>query len=323
MALIRGNSTLSRLIATHRLLLSKPDGGLRPILISCLVRKLIHGAVTRVLSRDIQPLIGHVQYGCGRSNGAASLYADLLNAQLSSDSDDLVVAKLDISNAFGHASRAAVLKVLGSRIPSSHTWLGWLHEMLATPMRVPLGMSHTEPLFIWEGLPQGDPLSSLLFCSYISFVLVDAVDSLQSSLTPRAYVDDSLLTGSASEMARCLPNIVNALADAGLPVNASKTALWSPNPCVIASYPSLTTFHHACDGLIVCGSPFAAICDDTLPFGSSDFVQQWLQDRLQRERQECKRLLSLHQPALGEYGVQASWQFFRTLYPSPNHPYPA
>ena len=180
--------------------------------------------------------------------------------------------------------------------------------MLATPMRVPLP-EHVEPLYIWEGFPQGD---SLLFCSCISFVLMGSLAMLNSSLVPRAYVDDSLLTGTATEMARCLPELVDSLGKAGLPVNAAKTALWSPNPCTIERCPQLEHFHHAHAGLIVCGSPFAAISDDTLPFGSLEFVQQWLHERMQQEHLECRRLATLHHPQVGEFGLQASW----TLYPS-------
>ena len=309
---------LTRLLANHRLvLLLKPDGGLRPILVSCLPRKLIHGAATQMLAKDLQPLLSQVQYGSGRSNGAAALYADLMDAQLHAAPSELVFAKLDISNAFGHAPRGQVLQQLFMHIsPHGCEWYVWIHEMLATPMRIPFKMEHVEPFMIWDGLPQGDSLSSLLFCSYISFVLMGSLKKLDFSLVPRAFVDDSLLVRSAAEMARCLPEVISLLGEAGLPVNSAKPALWSPDPSSIADMPDLASYHHAHDSFIICGLPFAAIADDTLPFGSSEFVRGWLQDMLHGEQLECRKLMALHNTQVGEFGLQTSWQFFRTLYPS-------
>eukprot|EP00971_Amphidinium_carterae_P089531 1772002-Amphidinium_carterae.2 len=73
-----------------------------------------------------------------------------------------VIAQIDIANAFGSISRKDVLAILEAHLSADarSSWLPWVHQHLSAPTRV-IATDEGETEETYDGIPQGDPLSSL------------------------------------------------------------------------------------------------------------------------------------------------------------------
>ena len=84
-------------------------------------------------------------------------------------------------------------------------------------------------LRIWEGIPQGDPLSAFLFGSYISLVLQD-MERRYPELQACTYVDDSVVYGAPDDLESRIGDVFHSLTEAGLPPHAHKTEIGLMSP---------------------------------------------------------------------------------------------
>jgi len=105
-------------------------------------------------------------------------------------SDDMVLVKLDFSNAFNSLRRDRLLKNVADRMPSLYRFC-WLSYANTTSLQF-----RESTVLSAEGAQQGDPLGPLLFCMTIQPLL----QSLSSELAA-AYMDDVTLAGNKSTVA--------------------------------------------------------------------------------------------------------------------------
>ena len=315
--LLMGDHPLMTLLSIHRMvLLAKKDGGVRPILLSTIPRKVVHLGVCTLLRADLGNDFQKVQFGVGTPQGAAMLMARLASVQ--QETECPAFARLDISNAFGHLSRVRLLELLRRRSVNFHaSWGPWITEMLASHILVATHMPAAPSFMVAEGLAQGDPLSAFLFAYFIAEVLLDAQSELQEGLTICAYIDDVIVAGECQLVELALPQIFHHLECACLPPNPTKTQVWMPSEPLGLDLPLLSSMQTSESGIMICGHALSANPDeDLLPLGSPEFVDAWCVHRVAEEKKMCARLLSLVRVKKGPYGLQTAVMLFRMLWPA-------
>jgi hypothetical protein len=193
--------------------LEKKGGGIRPIAMGCTLRKLAAKiaceSVRDHLGSQLQPL----QMGFGTTCGAeASVHA---SRRFLSTCKSGLFLKLDFANAFNSTHRSRVLEATHQHLPSLFPLI---QQAYSAPSTLFFGQ---ETLQSAEGLQQGDPLGSALFCLTIH----DLVKSLKSHLNIW-YADDGTLGGPGRFVLADLKTIQDASAELGLHLNPAKCELW-------------------------------------------------------------------------------------------------
>ena len=173
---------------------------------------------------------------------------------------------------------------------------------------------HDSATYVWEGLPQGDPMSGLLFSTFMSLTLQRIEKDIGGECKLRSYVDDLVIAGPSVAMEEEVEDVLEGLLHAGLPPCKPKTLLLASHDIDEDLFPVLASFERVEDGMTICGHVLAssAHCDE-IPFGTSGYVSQWIADKLEVERSEICKLLALQDPKHGPFGLQCSWAIFCAL----------
>ena len=199
----------ARLIA-----LDKHGGGVRPIAIGCVLRRLVAKLACFRVSEDMAEVFSPLQLGFGVKGGIeAAVHAG--RHFLDSLSPDEAVVKLDFRNAFNSVRRDRMLHSVLSVCPaifplvfsaySASSSLFWEDRILLSS----------------EGVQQGDPLGPLLFCITLHHFLAP----LRSSFRV-AYLDDVTLGGSVASLCKDISTLKGA-EDIGFFLNPLKSEVIS------------------------------------------------------------------------------------------------
>ena len=163
--------------------LSKKDGGIRPISVGNVLRRL----TAKVASLAVAPLAAdifkHVQVGVGVRGGMEGAIHSTRQFVESLSSEEVVV-KLDFKNAFNTIRRDVVLEEVSKHIPSIFHFVSTAYEQNS------LLVNQGSVIESAEGVQQGDPLGPLLF----SLALHPVLQQCKSELSV-AYMDDVTLGG--------------------------------------------------------------------------------------------------------------------------------
>ena len=200
----------ARLIA-----LNKKSGGVRPIAVGCVLRRLIAKCAVSFSVSKLVSYFSPRQLGVGIHGGCeAAVHA--ARRFLSTLDEGSVLAKLDFSNAFNCIHRDAVLLAVHDKLPEI---FNFCHLAYAQSSLLVFGDFQ---ILSEEGIQQGDPLGPLLFCLTIQPLL----SSLQSSLTI-GFMDDVTLGGRVDVVANDIQHINCFGATLGLNLNITKCELIS------------------------------------------------------------------------------------------------
>ena len=117
-------SIRAALFAGQVLPLNKKDGGIRPVVLGELLRRLAHKALLRSLGEELASLGPSVQLGL--NNDTYGPTAAVLAAQSWACSlEGKVLVKLDIKKAFNSLSREAAIRAANELLPSAAPYLRW------------------------------------------------------------------------------------------------------------------------------------------------------------------------------------------------------
>ena len=299
------------------MILRKPGSdSVRPILISCVPWKVCSAAAYVELQGELLRALKGLQDRVAVPNGTSLMLAQLESAQCTATARGVAYARLVFANAFGSVSRAMVRQEILDFVPEArHTWGPWMSRLFATPLVVP--NPHGDHMMIYEGLPQGNPLSAFLFSVFVSLRLHKILASCPPSIQAAAYVDDIVVYGDPPVVDSHISEILDALHASSLPPCSEKTQVWFTVPSQVGSCDTLSSFQVVTDGLLICGHALSAcVEDDLLPLGASNYVHDWRAGRVAGERRECQRLLQLASRQLAPHSLQTSFLLFRALYPS-------
>ena len=270
-----------------------------------------------------------MQYGIGTPNGCTKLTKGV--QQYMQQHPEAVIAQLDLSNAFGSLGRPAALESLyvlhRQRTKYSAKWLQSPHFGCVA------NAPHERKLLpTTSGLPQGDPMSAMIFCMSITMALQRALsrqeaneDQLMAASPPRAwiYVDDITIACARGDLLTILAAIKDELKTIGLVLNDDKTQLymstWGEIPTQ-EDFQRLWAQHGSTEGIILCGHPLdlqEAPSHPQCPLGSSDFVDKWLKKRARSQDQMVDTLVRIAEGSDPREGMrQIAWYLSKTLWNS-------
>ena len=306
----------------HKLVcLDKGGGGVRPILIGMLWTKLVSHLLLAQARPDLEPFLKGRQFGIGTPQGGLAMTLSI-RARLA-DNPDHVVASLDFKNAFGTLQRTTCLNTLRRLCPHCPAWLDVVNVILARPTVIGNPTADTASR-TWDGLPQGDPLSTLLFSTVMSEVVSQAVRDITSEVHVVSYVDDTILTGPADEITKVLQQLPASLHPSGLELQPTKTQIWAPHSECLRNAPLLRDLRNKMKdprGLIVVGEALGHTDVESFPVGEDAFVADHLRDVAEAILTDLRNIGCLPDKLhSGQAGVQVAWALLaKTLPPRVIH----
>ena len=134
--------------------------------------KLVSHLLLAQARPDLEPFLRGRQFGIGTPQGGLAMTLSI-RARLA-EHPEHAVASLDFKNAFGTFQRNTCMDTLRRFCPHCPAWLDIVNVILARPTIIGIPTADT-PSRAWDGLPQENPLSTLLFSTVMSEVVARSV----------------------------------------------------------------------------------------------------------------------------------------------------
>ena len=264
---------------------AKENAAVRPIAVGLVLRRLVSKIALRLISPPVPLNLPEYQFGVGTPYAAEGIL-HAVNRLLRSHhrDEDLVVATVDLQNAFNSISRASVFDAVAEHHPALLPWVQLLY-------------GHTSHLYYRDqalmsssGVQQGCNLGPKLFDLGVKR-LVESLSTSTGLLLNAWYLDDGTLIGSYSAVSAALSILETDGPQIGLHINLSKCALY---------WPTINSTRLADVGI----SPLIPVFDDGLPLlGGAisvdlDFLQAVAQKRFTKAAAHMARLSILQDPQL-------------------------
>jgi hypothetical protein len=212
--------------------LAKKDGGVRPVAVGEISRRILAKALLARHSLTLgQLLLRSGQVGVGIPSGAEALAAAAQRLAAVFDEDADVLLKIDLKNAFNTVRRAAMLRGLerlAAEKPEVAELLRYVYTAYGADSTLfyfdRSGATHT--LSSAEGCQQGDPLGPLLFAAALAMAMSNTFAAMESLMPAPAligtYLDDLVIGGGKTEVSFYITLLREELGDIGLMLNLTK-----------------------------------------------------------------------------------------------------
>ncbi len=201
--------------------LTKPDGGIRPIIPVESLARLICRAVLCQQKPELIAALNTIQTSM-QPDGAGALITTLrttLQAQ-----PDYVVLCLDIRNAFGTIERDAIRAGL-KQLKLPH-YLKIFDQIYGQPNHLLVRTTNGDrSISVKRGVLQGETLSAFFFCAGLQPALLAAQQEIGDSAHIMAYADDIYIVGQLNHVNNCFCMLNRHLNNIGLQVKQQKCRL--------------------------------------------------------------------------------------------------
>ena len=190
--------------------LTKKDGGIRPIAVGWVFRRLAAKCANSFASGAVADYLAPRQLGVGVRGGAEAA-AHAARKYVQASSGDSVMIKLDFKNAFNTIRRDCMLETVRDKVPEIFNFCKLAYGDFSYLF------FRGSKILSQEGCQQGDPLGPLLF----SLTIHPILESLRSDLI-LGYLDDLTLGGSLQVVQSDYATIRRMSSDMGLILNEAK-----------------------------------------------------------------------------------------------------
>ncbi|XP_026428293.1 uncharacterized protein LOC113324185 [Papaver somniferum] len=202
--------------------LLKPGGGLRPIAVGTIWRRLCSKLAATSVTKDMTEYLAY-QYGVGIPCGGEGILhsANRLLELMGADHTRSMLL-IDFSNAFNLVDRSTIIKEVRTHCPSISYWVEFCY---AKPARL---YYQDHVLSSAMGVQQGDTLDPLLF----ALVLHPLAEKIATNCTlyfHAWYLDDGTIAGDTMEVSKALRILQEDGPSSGLHLNIAKTELFWPS----------------------------------------------------------------------------------------------
>ena len=195
--------------------LNKKDGGLRPIAIGNVFRRLVAKLACSSVRSDLGVHLRPYQLGFGSSRGCESVIHSVRSFLHLNSGSDKVLLKLDFRNAFNCIERDTLLAAVKEQLPS-------LYPFLWQAYKNPSNLYHGSNIISSQrGVQQGDPTGPMLF----SLATFPIIQKCSSSLN-MFYLDDGTLCDEPHQVLADLQKLIVDCRSVGLELNPDKCELY-------------------------------------------------------------------------------------------------
>ena len=286
--------------------LPKPNGGVRPIAIGEVLRRLTSKSLMQLVQKDAQAHFWPAQAGVAVKAGVeAAVHTLRAWVHRHASATDQVVVKLDFCNAFNTVKREAVLQQARDHFPALARWATWCYS---TESRLQFG---DFVLGSSTGVQQGDPLGPLLFAA----ALQPLAEELRSSPLDLSlfYLDDGILAGNVASVGAALTRVQAAAADIGLSLNLRKSEV-----ILVGRTPPSCLQGHLSQELLTDSSGHCRVLQDFeflgAGIGSTSFMERHASQRVASAQQLLEAIGSLEDPQVALRLLRACGSFARLLH---------
>ena len=198
----------ARLIA-----LPKPHGGIRPIAIGVILRKLISTTLANVISPQLPDFFTPYQFGVGVSGGVENVVQGLRLANALKEGS--AVVEIDFTNAFNSVERPVISEHITHLFPQLKTWFELCYGQPSY-----LLVQNQKPIQSARGVQQGDPLGPFLFALALQPLLKEIAKN--GNCCVMAYLDDVYICGKPDDVAFAIKELLRMAQQIGLSCNKNK-----------------------------------------------------------------------------------------------------
>jgi len=230
----------------------KKGGGLRPIAVGEVLRRLTSKCLAFTVNPAAAQLLAPVQVGVGVRGGCEAVVHALGRTlrDPSHDPDNRWVLLVDFANAFNSVSRECMFTQTRTEVPGISAWL---EACYSNPPMLRFGRTTIQSC---QGVQQGDPLGPLAF-SLALRPLTEAIQRVAPNLLLHAwYLDDGTLCGSPAELHRAWEVIEQLGPSLGLSLNHKKSQLFVPEGANVSANPFPSDVPVLREGFTLLGAPY-------------------------------------------------------------------
>ena len=195
--------------------ISKKNGGIRPIAVGSLFRRLIATAIVRTHATEFKEFFQPLQHGIASPGGAENV-VHIARALHSAHAPTQNVVSIDLTNAFNSVSRNAFLRKTDSLFPALNAWAAACYGAHSSLLLADGTIVESQC-----GVQQGDPLGPFFFCLAIHESLQKAAKAAEGA-SILAYMDDIYVLGLPAQTQTVVSSLSADLSEVGLRINLQK-----------------------------------------------------------------------------------------------------
>eukprot|EP00158_Paraphelidium_tribonemae_P006934 Partr_v1_DN28040_c1_g2_i8_m57676 putative NA len=170
--------------------LSKPDGGIRPIAVGEVIRRLVSKVAVDGVLEEALNILNPLQVGVASKRGLETAIFDLEHVLRTYGDDSSKCALLfDFQNAFNLIDRQVIFDRVRASLPGISKWVEYCYEQEA------LLFADDHTLMSSCGVQQGDPLGPLLFAIALHPLITKIDEECPELDLNRWYLDDGTVAG--------------------------------------------------------------------------------------------------------------------------------
>ena len=258
--------------------LNKKHGGIRPIAIGEVLRRLVSKCFCAALKDRAAALFSPHQVGVGIKGGceAAIRAVSLMLAEFG-DNPSMVMLKVDFENAFNGVDRAEFIKEVRRLFPELARWVEWCYS------RAPFLWWNGNELRSRGGVQQGDPLGPFLFSLVLHSLVLKIKEECPDLKLNIWFLDDGTIVGSIPLVLKAYNIIGNVGPALGLNMNVAKCEVHWPTMDMEA----LSCFPAAVKRVSPAGVDLLGA-----PMGSTEFCHEYIRKHVVRKTQSSLEALA-------------------------------